>query len=319
MASSIEVKQFGTVGVLMGGCSSEKAISLKSGKAVCEALRAAGCVIKEIVIESEDAKQNRPRITEAAIDIAFIAMHGHYGEDGGIQSLLEEMGICYVGSDAAASRKAIDKVVTQECFRKAGLPIPDFWVLSRSHREVPVAVEQLLASGAAVVVKPASQGSSIGVHIVRRREELDAALADAFGYDERLLVDRFIRGRELTVGILEDRALPIVEIKPTHAFFDFEAKYQKGLTEYIVPAPLDSSVAAALQKDALNAFRVLGCRDFSRVDFILDEKNQGYILEINTIPGFTGTSLLPMAARCAGYEFSQLCVTLIANALKRRA
>jgi len=204
--------------------------------------------------------------------------------------------------------------LTQEALQQAGLPVPDFCVVTKNGRAV-VIVRQRFGEHA-VVVKPVTQGSSIGVHIVRQEEDLQPALDDAFRYDEEILVERFVQGREFTVGILGDQALPVVEIKSRHMFFDFEAKYQKGLTDYSVPAQLNPETASSIQTLALDVFDTIGCKDFARVDFLLDAAEQPYILEINTIPGFTGTSLLPMAAQCAGYEFPQLCVKLMMLALK---
>ena len=309
-----QIKDIGRIGVLMGGCSSERDISIKSGTAVLKALKETGCDAVAVMIDSEDPAVNTPVLKQARIQAAFIAMHGRYGEDGGIQSLLECLHIPYAGSKPAASRLAMNKHLTQEALRRAGLPIPDFCVVTE--RATAEAKVRESFGREAVVVKPVKQGSSIGVHIVMKPDDLKPALDDAFRYDEEVLVERFIHGRELTAGILGGQALPIVEIRSHRAFFDFEAKYQKGLTEYIVPAELSSETTARIQALALSVFDTIGCRDFARVDFLLDAAKRPYILEVNTIPGFTGTSLLPMAARCAGYEFPQLCVKLIMLALE---
>ncbi len=313
---NIQLNDCGRIGVLMGGCSSERAISLKSGQAVLQALQGEGLDAVAVVLDSEDAGTNRALLRDMGIRVGFIALHGRYGEDGGIQSLLDECGIVYPGSGVQASRLAIHKVLTQTILKQRGLSVADFCALKKTCSDAPAVIQQTLG-GYPVVVKPASEGSSIGIQIVKDPSFLEDALAHAFHYGEDVLVERFIRGRELTVGILGHQALPIVEIQHSHAFFDFEAKYQKGQTEYIVPARLDSQLTRTIQAFGLAAFDAVGCRDFARVDFLLAEDQTPYILEINTIPGFTGTSLLPMAARESGYEFPQLCLTLLRMALER--
>lgn len=310
------VCNFGRVGVLMGGCSSEREISFKSGQAVLAALLEAGVDAFEVVIDSEDAAINRQFLKELEIDLAFIALHGQYGEDGGIQSLLEDMNIGYVGSGPEASRRAINKVLTQSALKEADLSVADFCVVRKGDHDLKKNIEDVF-QGDAVVIKPASQGSSIGIFIVTDYSDLESALEQAFEYEEEILIERFIKGRELTVGVLGDQVLPIVEICPRNSFFDFEAKYQKGLTDYIVPAEMADDMALDIQYLGLKASHVIGCRDFSRVDFIVSEDGVPYILEINTIPGFTETSLLPMAAQCAGYDFCELCVKLIKMAQAR--
>lgn len=311
-----EIKNLGRIGVVMGGCSSEREISFKSGRAVVAALQEAGADVVEVVIDSVDAKVNAKVIRGFNPDIVFIALHGSYGEDGGIQILLEDMGLAYAGSGPEASQRAIDKVVTQTLLRQAGIPVADFFVVDKNMSNPEVAVYEFF-QGDPVVVKPATQGSSIGIYIIEDYGNLGPALAQAFEYDDHVLIEHFVKGRELTVGILREQALPIVEIRSGHRFFDYEAKYQKGLTEYSVPASLDAALARHIQELALRAFQAVGCRDFSRVDLLLSEEGNPYFLEINTIPGFTETSLLPMAARCAGYEFSRLCVTLVQMAQAR--
>ncbi|MEW5895141.1 MAG: D-alanine--D-alanine ligase [Candidatus Omnitrophota bacterium] len=315
---NLDVNQFGRVGVLMGGCSSEKKISIKSGEAVLKALKESGVTAMPVVIESENDAVNEEKIAGAGIDVAFIAMHGRYGEDGGIQTLLEKMVIPYAGSGPEASRRAINKAVTQQMLRRTGLPVADFIVVKREQLSSLPQLMKVFNNGP-VVVKPVSQGSSIGVHIVHQPADLNGAVSDAFQYDQEILIEKFIHGRELTVGILADKALPVVEIRTKSEFFDYEAKYQKGMTEYIVPAELNPETAGTIQEAALKVFRVIGCRDFSRIDFLLSDCEQPYILEVNTIPGFTGTSLLPMAANCAGLDFQQLCLTLVGMALDRAA
>jgi len=306
----------GRVGVVMGGCSAESHISMKSGRAVAQGLRQAGADVVEIVLDTDDDQINQLLLREAQPDTVFITLHGRYGEDGTIQTLLETMGLPYIGSDPQASRLAFNKAMTQPFLKNRGWPVADFCVIRRNDASAREKVEAVFHSES-IVVKPACQGSSIGISIVGQGEDPAGALARAFDYDDEVLVERFIGGRELTVGILGDQALPVVEIRAQRAFFDYEAKYQKGLTEYLVPARIPSSVTRQVQDIALGVFCSVGCRDFARVDFLLSSDDKPVILEINTIPGFTETSLLPMAAQQAGYDFSQLCVTLAAMARSR--
>ena len=296
----------GIVGVLMGGCSSEREISFKSGRAVVEALKKMECSVKPIEIDVEDNQKNLAFLRAAHMDVAFVALHGAFGEDGRIQSILEELKIPYTGSGVEASHRAFNKAVSQTLFHQSGLPVPEFKILSLDTKD-----ELLKGLGTPLVVKPACEGSSIGITIVDTMEDLPPAVNEAFKFGPEVLVEQFIVGREVTVGVLHDQALPIVEIKTEKNFFDFQSKYQKGLTEYLVPAPLNADVTERIQQLAVDAHRLLGCYGYSRVDFRLDKNNNPFILEVNTIPGFTETSLYPKAARQAGVEFSELCVQLL--------
>ncbi len=283
---------------------------------MASALCSAGYQVEPLVLESEDGAVNQKFISAAAVDAVFIALHGRYGEDGGIQQVLTEMDLPYTGSDAAASRLAMDKVGTQGCLQEAGLPVPAYDIVNRTGPEKAVEIFRRL--GGRVVVKPPAEGSSIGVHSVSNTADLSRAVTDALQYGSRVLIEKFIAGRELTVGILDDRALPVIEICPRGGFFDFRSKYQKGCTEYHVPADLPEETAGRARDAALTAFQVLGCRDMARVDMMLDQQDNLYLLEVNTIPGFTETSLLPMAAAEAGIGFPRLCSDLIASALQRQ-
>lgn len=311
-----DLKRFCPIGVLMGGCSSEREISFKSGKAVLKAFTDAGLDAVSLVIDSEEAQVNKRLLQESGVCFAFIALHGRYGEDGGIQTVLDEIGIPYAGSGPQASRTAMNKILTQKILKAAGLPVADFCAVSKTLPSPGNMVREFF-KGDAVVIKPALEGSSIGIRIVRDDAQIEDALSQAFMYGDDVLAERFVKGRELTVGILGGQALPIVEIRTSRGFFDFEAKYQKGMTEYLVPADLPAETAGQIGSLALAAFQAVGCRDFARVDFLLAEDGNPVILEINTIPGFTETSLLPMAAACAGYDFSGLCVQLMRSALER--
>jgi D-alanine-D-alanine ligase len=284
------------IAVLMGGPSTERAVSLQSGRMVVEALRPTGAAVSPVVVEGAEFA------LPAKTDVAFIAMHGAFGEDGQIQRILEERGVAYTGSDAAASERAFDKITAKDCFIEAGIPTPHYG----ADAKLPV------------VVKPARQGSSVGVTIVRDRQALDTALMNARQYDDRILIEEFVRGRELTVGVLGNRELPVVEIRTRSGFFGYHEKYTAGGAEEIVPAPLDSTVASKALRFSRLAHERLGCRDFSRVDLMLSDRGEVFVLEVNTIPGLTQNSLLPKAAKAAGLSMSDLCVRMVEMALARR-
>jgi D-alanine-D-alanine ligase len=284
------------IAVLKGGPSAEREVSLRSGAAAAEALREAGYEVTEVIVE--DAGFILPPET----DLAFLALHGTFGEDGQVQEILEARGIPYTGANAQASRIAFDKEKTKEKFRAHGVPTPEGQLVSR--------LEQVTLP-LPLFVKPNAQGSSVGTHPATTREELAAALADALKFDSSALVERFIRGRELTVGVLGDEALPIVEIHPLDGFYDYANKYTKGRTEYFCPARLPDEITRIIQKHALAAHRSLGQPVYSRVDFLLEKDGNPYCLEVNTIPGMTATSLLPKAAAAMGISFPQLCRRII--------
>jgi D-alanine-D-alanine ligase len=275
-----------------------------------EALQGGGYDVVPIDIVQTREEEITSLISKNNIDIAFIALHGRLGEDGTIQSILENLFIPYTGSGVQASRLAINKVLTQTLLKNNGIAVPANVILDK---EDSPSTESILKNIGDLpwVVKPACEGSSIGISLVRNFSEFNSALRKARGYGWQVLIERFIVGRELTIGILEDRPLPIIEICPPQNFFDFTAKYNAGLTEYIIPANLPKELEWTLQEQALKAHRALGCRDISRVDMILAADGQSYILEINTIPGFTSMSLLPKAAKAAGLDFNQLCLKLV--------
>ncbi|MBU0548783.1 MAG: D-alanine--D-alanine ligase [Candidatus Omnitrophica bacterium] len=312
----VGVNNFGRIGVLMGGASSERDISLNSGKAVYECLKNLSLEAVCLDIKSDDYIENRSFIREAGIDTAFIALHGHFGEDGQIQSLLEELNIPYTGSDPDASRLAMDKVASRKVFQKEALPVPNYIVFC-SPEAIDSDKEVTSNLTAPFVVKPAAQGSSIGLSIVNRQEQLKEALRLASNYDKNIIIEEYIEGREITVGILAERALPVIEIIPKNKFYDYEAKYAAGMSEYVVPAELPADIACRLQEIGLAAHRSLGCFAFSRVDIRLNRDNAPFILEVNSIPGLTSVSLLPKAASAAGIDFSQLCTRILRLALER--
>lgn len=305
-----DVSRLGHVGVLMGGCSSEREISLKSGKAVYEALQGIHCRVSPIDITTVSEEEISALIRKAKIDVAFIALHGRLGEDGAIQMILERIGIPYPGSGVEASRIAISKAATQRLLSENNIPVSPFRIIKKNN--IPSPQELFAEFGSAwSVVKPAEEGSSIGISLVRGIKDFPPALEAAFRYGDEVLIERYIKGRELTVGILAEEPLPVIEIRPKGEFFDFTSKYQSGMTEYIIPAQIPEGVAHKMQEIALKTHRIVGCRDFSRIDIMLSEDNQPCVLEVNTIPGFTSTSLLPKAAKCQGIDFAGLCVKLI--------
>lgn len=309
----------GRIGVLMGGVSTEREISLKSGKAVYEALRRAG--LEAVPIDITGGRSENIRLLRSFnLDCAFIALHGKFGEDGQIQEILEAINVAYTGSGVAASRLAMDKIASREIFLAQGLAVPRSLIVEKgnspraTHEQIAGVRAFAAETGFPLVVKPSSHGSSIGLSLVEVADEIERALNLALACDARIVVDVFIKGRELTVGILDEQALPVIEIIPEKDIFDYDAKYKAGMTQYVVPAKLDPCVARAVQRDALSAHKALGCAGCSRVDIILAGGGAPYILEINTIPGMTGTSLLPKAASAVGIEFTQLCVRLLESA-----
>jgi D-alanine-D-alanine ligase len=282
--------------VLKGGPSAEREVSLRSGAAAAEALREAGYEVREVVVD--DAHFVVPEGT----DLIFLALHGTFGEDGQVQDILTARDIPYTGANAEVSRIAFNKEKTKEKFRQHGIPTPE-GQLVRSLEEITLSPP--------LFIKPNAQGSSVGTHPVLNRADLAPALAGALKYDSTALVERFIEGRELTVGVLGNQTLPIVEIHPLDGFYDYANKYTKGRTEYFCPAPLPEELTLLIQKHALAAHRAIGNPVYSRVDFILEKDGNPYCLEVNTIPGMTATSLLPKAAAAVGIDFPQLCRRIV--------
>ncbi len=301
---------FGNIGVLMGGYSSEREISLRSGAAVAQALATAGNIVQTIDITTSDRSKIIDRIKDSGIEVAFIALHGRLGEDGVIQSILEEMDIPYTGSGVAASQKAFNKITAQTIFKNAGLDVPEnFCIINGeavSFKDVFDVLKKL-----PFVVKAACEGSSIGVYMVRHPSQWETTIKDALAFGPYVIVEKFIKGREVTAGIFDGEVLPLVEILAHSPFFDFNAKYQKGLTDYVVPAQLPPELTKKIQSMAVLAYDALGAQGFARVDIRIDEAGRPYILELNTIPGFTETSLFPKAAAKAGYSFLQVCEKLL--------
>jgi D-alanine-D-alanine ligase len=284
------------IAVLKGGPSAEREVSLRSGTAAAEALRTAGYEVTELTVEGPDF------VLPDNTELAFLALHGTFGEDGQVQDILAARGIPFTGADAKTSRIAFDKEKTKEKFRAAGVPTPEGQLVGRLD-EVTLSLP--------LFVKPNEQGSSVGTHPATTRDELAVALEDALKFGPRALVERFIRGRELTVGVLGDQALPIVEIHPLDGFYDYTNKYTKGRTEYFCPARLPDEITRTIQQHALAAHRSLGRTVYSRIDFLLEKDMNPYCLEVNTLPGMTATSLLPKAAAAVGLSFPQLCQKIV--------
>ena len=292
------------VAVLMGGTSSERDVSLRSGAAVVEGLRQAGYEAVPVVLE-----ENRIGALPAGVEAVFIALHGGYGENGGVQADLDRLGLPYTGPGAAASRITIDKIATKRVLDAAGVPTAPYEVLPRGCDTTSLPLP--------VVVKPPRDGSSVGISKVTEPGQWAAALADARKVDPQgeALVEAFIPGREWTVGVVGYEALPVVEIQAPGGWYGYQAKYTKGLTNYVFPeSPEDVPLVAQCQMLALLSFKAVGCRGVSRIDFRVTPDGRPFVLEINTIPGFTATSLLPKAAAKKGMSFSALCARLLACA-----
>lgn len=287
---------FGKVAVLMGGRSAERDISLDSGSRVLAALQRQG-----VDAQAFDPAE-RSLSDLAAFDRAFIALHGRYGEDGTIQGALELMGVPYTGSGVMASAVGMDKWRTKLIWRAAGLPMPNFIMLDENC-DFEAAERHL---GLPIFVKPACEGSSIGITRVSRAGQLQAAYREAAKHDTLVIAEQAILGGEYTVAVLGDEALPVVRIVPATEFYDYEAKYLRNDTQYLCPCGLPEAREREMRAQALEAFRILGCRGWGRVDFLMNERGAAYLLEINTSPGMTDHSLVPMAARAAGISYEQL-------------
>lgn len=293
------------IAVFLGGPSAEREVSLRSGAAVATALRSRGHAVVEI---DPSGDWTLP----AEVGVVFLALHGTYGEDGTVQAELERRGVPYTGCGVDASRIAFDKVETKRRMLAAGVPTARFTTVTRADAPWPA------GWAPPVVLKPVRQGSSVGLRFVDRTDDWPEALAAALGFDDAVLVEERIQGREVTVGILEDRALPLVEVRPRSGAYDYQSKYTKGATEYLCPAPFDAAVTARLQAAGLAAFRAVGGRDYARVDVMVGPGGAPVVLEVNTLPGMTETSLLPMAARAAGLDFAALCERMVELAWARR-
>jgi len=313
----MSLKKKPSVAVVCGGPAAEAEVSRVSGRGVADALLAT--YENVVILELDEAIMER--LKGEHIDVVFPILHGPPGEDGTFQGLLEIVGIPYVGSGVLASACAMDKIVAKQIFRANGLPVAKDIVVKRSEGASKAASRILDLLGTDVVVKPSSQGSALGVLFGRDAPDLEGALENAFSYDERVLVEECIKGREITVAILERdgiEALPVIEIRtPPGSWYDYEHRYTPGLSEHIIPAPLDEEQCRRTQQIAKLAHESLCCRDLSRVDFVVPEGGEPIVLEVNTLPGMTPTSLYPDAARAAGLSFEALVAYLIERALSR--
>ena len=291
------------IAVLMGGPGSERDVSLATGRGVSKALRSLGAEVVDVDVRGENFALPKD------VDLAFITIHGTFGEDGQLQQILEERGVPYTGDGVEPSRAAFDKILSKEKFREHNVVTPEWEVIEVGERptiSVPL------------VVKPARQGSTVGVVIVKNASELDSAMAEAGKYDQKLLIEKFVSGRELTIGVLGDQALPILEIIPKGGFYDFNNKYPflnpqgGGGAEHVCPAKIDPNKTKQIQEQALHAFRALGLVVYGRVDVLLPGSGEPFVLEVNNIPGMTEASLLPEAAAAAGINYVDLCARIIA-------
>ena len=298
--------KFGKVGVLFGGKSAEREVSLKSGAMVLAALKAKG--VDAHAFDPRD--RSLDALAAERFERVFIALHGRYGEDGTMQGALELLAIPYTGSGVLASALAMDKWRTKLLWQAAGVPTPPYVMLTRE-TDFRAVADHL---GLPIMVKPANEGSSIGMSKVRRAQDLEEAFALAVNYDDVVIAEKFVEGTELTGGILGDIALPLIRLETPRDFYDYEAKYLADDTRYIVPCGLAADKEREVQELGLAAFRTLGCRGWGRVDLMLDREGRPWFLEVNTSPGMTDHSLVPMAARHAGIPFEELCVRILGMA-----
>jgi len=297
------------VGVLLGGRSNEREISLKSGHSIYEALKSLNLSVTKIDTRQPIGQTLKSR----PIQTAFLALHGAGGEDGTIQRELDLLKIPYTGSSARQSAIAFNKDKAKKIFIAKGIPTPAWVVVTRKNYR-----RKLKNFPFPAFTKPVSSGSSIGITLVKNYAEFCLQNSRIFNREQKLLVEAKVTGREITVGVLKNRALPVIELQPKRPFFDYKAKYTSGQTRYVLPAPLSSKHRGEVQKLALRAHRVLGLRDFSRVDILLDEREKPFVLEVNAIPGFTDLSLFPKAAQAAGISFKSLCHQLLKLAERRK-
>ncbi len=297
------------IGVLMGGRHTEHEVSMRTGKALAGALRSRGYNVAEVLVDTDLPA----RLIEEGVEIAFIALHGRWGEDGCVQGMLEVMRIPYTGSGVLASALSMDKIFSKQLFRQHGLPVaPDLVVKNSDALDFNL---KRLPFGFPVVIKPANEGSSVGVSIVRAADSLQPALNTAAGFPGNILIEQYIPGREIQVAVLEDRALGTIEVVSAGEFYDYQAKYHSGgSTRYIVPAKLEGDLTDRALELGLRAHQVLGCRGVSRVDMILDRDGAYRLLEVNAVPGMTESSLVPKIAATVGISFEDLAERILLGA-----
>jgi D-alanine-D-alanine ligase len=294
------------VAVMLGGPSAEREVSLRSGAGVANALRSLGHEVSEV-----DPRNDGWELTQGT-EVVFLALHGTYGEDGTVQRRLEELGVPYTGCDPEASRIGFDKYLTKQRFVAAGVPTARFMLLDSLDASWP------MGWNPPVVLKPARQGSSVGLQFVERVSDWSKALAESMRFDSQVLMEEKIIGRECTVGILDGKTLPLVEVRPKNGIYDYQTKYTAGTTEYLCPAPFDEATTVRVQAAGMGAFKAIGGRDYSRVDVIVKPEGEPIVLEVNTLPGMTDSSLLPKAAAAAGIGYADLCQKMVEIALRRQ-
>lgn len=306
---SLNVDQFGKVAVMFGGDSAEREVSLKSGQAVLTGLQQQGVNAHAFDPKDNDLHQ----LAEQNFDRIFIVLHGRGGEDGTLQGALDYMGLPYTGSGSQGSAFAMDKVRSKYLFVGAGIPTAPFTVVRHGQQHD---CEQILERlNGKVMVKPANEGSSIGMAEAHSAQELEVAINNAFEYDNEVLIEQWVTGREVTVSVLNGTALPIIEMRTEHQFYDYDAKYVTGDTEYLCPAPLSDSLTAEIQKVAEQTFKLVGAKGWGRVDILIGEDELLNVLEVNTVPGMTETSLVPKAAAANGISFEQLVIEILKGSM----
>ena len=305
----MNVSQFGKVAVLFGGGSAEREVSLNSGKAVLDALQKQGVDAHAFDPKERDIHE----LAEQKFDRVFIVLHGRGGEDGSLQGALNYMGIPYTGSGSQGSAFAMDKVRSKYLFLGADIPTAPFVVVHKGDEfDCSEILERLNDK---VMVKPANEGSSIGMSEAHDAKELQAAIGIAFQYDEEVLIEQWITGKEVTVTVIDNEAFPVIEMRTPHQFYDYDAKYLSGDTEYLCPAPLSSELTEQLQQIAARAFKIVGAKSWGRVDIMIGDNGDINVLEVNTVPGMTETSLVPKSAAANGMNFDQLVLAILADSM----
>ena len=300
-----------TVAVLMGGEGAEREVSLESGKSVAQALENGGYR----VIKSDIDSKNLSILDNKDIDVFFLALHGSFGEDGKLQQILEDRQLKYTGSNPKASMLAFDKIKSKEVFTSSNITTADYAIV-RSIEDIKELNSRLPKNSDKFVIKPSCQGSSVGIEIVQTPTDAIEAAKKCFNRYGDTLIEKFIKGKEITVAVVGETALPIIEIKPKRAFYDYQAKYIDDATEFCFDTIEDLCLVKKIQRSAIDCFKALGCRHFSRIDFILTDSNVPFVLEANTIPGMTSHSLLPKAAKKAGMDMTELCSRIIDLTMK---